>query len=70
MEELKDYALVGRWEMAVVLSEDSQARQVSFVNSICTTKGGTHVKSISDMLVSTFFLKSDFRFLSLLGFSL
>ncbi|KAN0030171.1 hypothetical protein ACTA71_009932 [Dictyostelium dimigraforme] len=32
-----------RWEIAVTLSRESQFNQVSFVNSICTVKGGTHV---------------------------
>ncbi|KAN0033568.1 hypothetical protein ACTFIV_000029 [Dictyostelium citrinum] len=32
-----------RWELAVTLSKESQFNQVSFVNSICTVKGGTHV---------------------------
>jgi DNA topoisomerase-2 len=31
-----------RWEVAFVVS-DGQFQQVSFVNNICTTKGGTHV---------------------------
>ena len=37
-----------RWEVAFALS-DGQFQQVSFVNSICTSKGGTHVN------YSTFF---------------
>ena len=32
----------GRWEVAFAVS-DGQFQQVSFVNSICTIKGGTHV---------------------------
>jgi len=32
-----------RWEVAVTLSHENQFNQVSFVNSICTIKGGTHV---------------------------
>ncbi|GAM24783.1 hypothetical protein SAMD00019534_079580 [Acytostelium subglobosum LB1] len=32
-----------RWEIAIALSMEGQANQVSFVNSICTPKGGTHV---------------------------
>ncbi|KAL9654530.1 hypothetical protein ABK040_006595 [Willaertia magna] len=42
-----------RWKVAVCLSEGT-LQQVSFVNSICTTKGGKHVdhvvKQISDYL--------------------
>jgi DNA topoisomerase-2 len=39
-----------RWEIAVCAS-DGQFRQVSFVNSINTSKGGTHVKAVSDIVV-------------------
>ena len=40
-----------RWEVGVTLAE-SQFQQVSFVNSICTSKGGTHVKYVTDKIVS------------------
>jgi DNA topoisomerase-2 len=36
-----------RWEIIASLS-DGQFQQVSFVNSICTSKGGTHVNYIAD----------------------
>lgn len=36
-----------RWEVIASLS-DGQFQQVSFVNSICTSKGGTHVAYITD----------------------
>ena len=36
-----------RWEILASLS-DGQFQQVSFVNSICTSKGGTHVNYITD----------------------
>jgi DNA topoisomerase-2 len=39
-----------RWEVAVSMTE-GQFQQCSFVNSICTTKGGTHVQHIADQLV-------------------
>ncbi|XP_050533091.1 DNA topoisomerase 2 isoform X2 [Daktulosphaira vitifoliae] len=39
-----------RWEVAVTLS-DTGFKQVSFVNSIATTKGGRHVDYITDMIV-------------------
>lgn len=39
-----------RWEVAISLSE-GQFSQVSFVNSINTIKGGTHVTHITDQLV-------------------
>ncbi|KAI0228357.1 DNA topoisomerase 2-beta [Lamellibrachia satsuma] len=40
-----------RWEVALALS-DKGFQQVSFVNSIATTKGGRHVDYISDQLTS------------------
>eukprot|EP00746_Dinoflagellata_sp_MGD_P162675 gnl/MRDRNA2_/MRDRNA2_90336_c0_seq1.p1 gnl/MRDRNA2_/MRDRNA2_90336_c0~~gnl/MRDRNA2_/MRDRNA2_90336_c0_seq1.p1 ORF type:complete len:1412 (-),score=403.96 gnl/MRDRNA2_/MRDRNA2_90336_c0_seq1:195-4430(-) len=39
-----------RWEVAVSMTE-GQFQQVSFVNSICTIKGGTHVQHIGDQIV-------------------
>jgi DNA topoisomerase II len=38
-----------RWELAFITS-DEQFHQVSFVNSICTSKGGTHVNHVVDQL--------------------
>ncbi|KAJ1510426.1 DNA topoisomerase 2 [Coelomomyces lativittatus] len=40
-----------RWEVAVGVS-DGQFNQMSFVNSICTSKGGTHVDYITNQLVN------------------
>ena len=40
-----------RWQVICSLS-DGAFQQVSFVNSICTTKGGTHVNYIADQIVS------------------
>jgi len=40
-----------RWELAVAPS-DGQFQQVSFVNSIWTIKGGTHVNHIADQIVN------------------
>ena len=40
-----------RWEVAFAVSE-GQFQQVSFVNSICTSKGGTHVNYISDQIAA------------------
>nr|ASK50299.1 DNA topoisomerase 2 [Eyprepocnemis plorans] len=39
-----------RWEVALTIS-DKGFQQVSFVNSIATTKGGRHVDHVSDMIV-------------------
>lgn len=39
-----------RWEVAVTLS-DRGFQQVSFVNSIATTKGGRHVDHVTDLIV-------------------
>jgi DNA topoisomerase-2 len=39
-----------RWEVAFAVS-DGQFQQVSFVNAIATTKGGTHVDHVSKQLV-------------------
>lgn len=39
-----------RWEVAVTLS-DHGFQQVSFVNSIATTKGGRHIDYVTDMIV-------------------
>jgi len=39
-----------RWEVALTLSEKG-FQQVSFVNSIATTKGGRHVDYVTDMIV-------------------
>ena len=44
------YESIGtRWEIAFAVSEGS-FQQVSFANSICTSKGGTHVNYIADQL--------------------
>ncbi|KAG4090310.1 type II DNA topoisomerase [Neocallimastix lanati (nom. inval.)] len=40
-----------RWEIAFSMS-DGQFQQVSFVNSICTVKGGTHVNYVADQITS------------------
>lgn len=41
-----------RWEVCFTPSEDGQFHQVSFVNSICTSRGGTHVTYVSEQIVS------------------
>lgn len=40
-----------RWEVAISLSEGI-FQQVSFVNCICTSKGGTHVSQVTDQLIT------------------
>ncbi|KAI9183901.1 DNA topoisomerase 2 [Blastocladiella emersonii ATCC 22665] len=40
-----------RWEVAVAPADD-QFSQMSFVNSICTSKGGTHVDHITSQVVA------------------
>ena len=40
-----------RWEIAVAMSERG-FQQVSFVNSIATTKGGRHVDHVTDLVVA------------------
>ena len=42
---------MSRWEMVCGQSESGQFQQVSFVNSICTSKGGQHVNHVVDPLV-------------------
>jgi DNA topoisomerase-2 len=39
-----------RWEVAFAVSETGTFQQVSFANSIATTKGGTHVNTIVDQI--------------------
>eukprot|EP00960_Hanusia_phi_P033439 750458-Hanusia_phi.AAC.1 len=39
-----------RWEM-VIAASDGQFQQVSFVNNIATTRGGSHVNHVADQLV-------------------
>ena len=41
-----------RWEIAVALSDTGAFQQVSFVNSIATTKGGTHINHVADQIVA------------------
>ncbi len=41
--------VLDRWEICISATE-GQMQQVSFVNSICTSKGGTHVNHIVDQV--------------------
>ncbi|EXX74976.1 DNA topoisomerase 2 [Rhizophagus irregularis DAOM 197198w] len=43
-----------RWEIAFVPSPEGTFQQISFVNSISTSKGGTHVNYVADQIVEKF----------------
>ena len=50
-ESLRIYESCGdRWEYAVALSPTEQFEQISFVNGICTFKGGKHVEYILNQM--------------------
>lgn len=40
-----------RWEVALTVSKNEEFQQVSFVNSIATTKGGKHVDAVADIVI-------------------
>lgn len=40
-----------RWEICVSLSDAGTFQQVSFVNNICTTRGGTHCTYLTDQII-------------------
>jgi DNA topoisomerase-2 len=42
-----------RWEVAFTISESGTFQQVSFANSIATTKGGTHVAVVADQIAKS-----------------
>ena len=44
-----------RWEYAVALSPKHEFMQVSFVNGICTPKGGKHVDYIIQIIMNLFY---------------
>ena len=39
-----------RWEIGVTESQDEESQQISFVNSIATTQGGTHIRMLQRIL--------------------
>ncbi len=39
-----------RWDVGVMLSHDGQFHHCSYVNSMSTNRGGTHVTWIADMI--------------------
>jgi len=53
VEELAAYEKIGeRWEVGVGVS-DGSFQQISFVNAICTSKGGQHVTYIADQVAKS-----------------
>lgn len=46
------HAKNARWEVCVALSESGQFQQCSFVNGVCTSRGGTHVNHVADAVVT------------------
>lgn len=53
-EEINDrmvYIDQPRWKVAVVFDNDTGFRQSSYVNGVCTLKGGSHVRHVVDQVV-------------------
>ncbi|PHJ15103.1 dna topoisomerase [Cystoisospora suis] len=48
-----------RWEVVISSTDGGQFQQVSFVNSICTTKGGSHVTHVIEPLLSAIVKKAN-----------
>ncbi|EPT26031.1 DNA topoisomerase 2, putative [Toxoplasma gondii ME49] len=48
-----------RWEVVISSTDGGQFQQVSFVNSICTTKGGTHVSHVIEPLLAAIVKKAN-----------
>ncbi|KAF7456067.1 putative DNA topoisomerase 2 [Cryptosporidium felis] len=51
------YENVPNWEVVISESDSGQFQHVSFVNSICTIKGGTHVSYVLDPLINAILKK-------------
>lgn len=45
------YADTERWQVGAVFAPDQNYKHVSYVNSICTYQGGTHVVHVTDLIV-------------------
>ncbi|VWU52190.1 DNA topoisomerase 2, putative, partial [Hepatocystis sp. ex Piliocolobus tephrosceles] len=58
-EVVKIYEKQPRWEIVISKSDGSQFQQVSFVNSICTIKGGSHVNYIVEQLLNSLSKKAN-----------
>jgi DNA topoisomerase II len=41
------------WQVVVGVVPNERFQQISFVNGICTSKGGTHVDIITDQIITT-----------------
>ncbi|CBZ55157.1 hypothetical protein NCLIV_055820 [Neospora caninum Liverpool] len=48
-----------RWEIVISSTDGGQFQQVSFVNSICTTKGGSHVTHVLEPLLAAIVKKAN-----------
>jgi DNA topoisomerase-2 len=61
-----------RWKVGVMFIPDSRFPHISYVNSICTTKGGTHVKYIEDQIFKklTECIKSKYKDVNRLNYNL
>lgn len=55
-----------RWEVAFALS-NGEPQQVSFANSIATTKGGTHVDMIATSLANKLYVERTGRSIALIA---
>ncbi|TRY52237.1 DNA topoisomerase 2 [Cryptosporidium tyzzeri] len=51
------YESVPKWEIVISESDGGQFQHVSFVNSICTIKGGTHISYVLDPLINAILKK-------------
>lgn len=40
------------WQVGVAVSADGVFQQVSYVNAICTIKGGTHVECVANQVIT------------------
>jgi len=56
-EDSYAYKKIGRWEILVAKSDGDGFQQMSFVNSIATPKGGTHLQYIVDQLCDAIIAK-------------
>lgn len=51
-EQIRSFEIVNdRWEISASVSCDNQFEQISFVNGVCTTKGGKHVEHVCNIII-------------------